>query len=132
MSVKRIVLALLFATFAAVASASAQEVGDLSYLKTIAGSKEFIQRTSVLNFPAGQAAVEAAIQWQVRHGYLTDIDVQNIGPVVSVSGSSTTIAFRVPGGPDVIIILSNGPFLPTELPHRLMTVNVIRAISNGF
>lgn len=131
MSLKRILIALLLAVTAATA-ASAQEPGDLLFFKSVAGNREFLQRTAVLNYPAGQAAVEAAIQWQVRHGYLTDVDLQNTAPDVSVSGSSITITFHVVGGPDVVIILSNGPFLPTNTLNRLMTVVVVRPVQLGF
>jgi len=138
MSLKRIAIAFLLAACTAVA-VSAQEPGDLFFQKTLVGSKELVQRTAMLTFAAPpssqtvqQAAVEAAINWQVSHGYLTSTDAQGIGPQVTISGSSITIVFHVPGGPDVVIVLSNGPFLPTPYPNRLMSVVVVRDISNGF
>jgi len=56
---------------------------------------------------------------------------------VTNSGSCITITYHVPGGPDIVIVLPNGPFLPADYPYpnRLMTVVVVRAvqdISNGF
>lgn len=146
MSFQRLVIVFVLAVMGT-AAASAQEPGDLWFHKTIAGSSEFIQRAAVLALPGPQSgsaakaapgsvdtslAVEAAMQWQVEHGYLTEIDLQDVGPVVTVSGSGITITFHSPGGPDIVIVLSNGPFLPTDLPHRLMTVTVVRPVSNGF
>src|SRR5206468_4100652 len=97
---------------------SAQEPGDLFFQKTLVGSKELIQRTTVLTFAAPppsqtvqQATVDAATNWLVSHGYLTSADAQGSGPKVTFSGSSIIIVFHVPGGPDVVIVLPNGPFL---------------------
>lgn len=149
-------LALALTLFALASSAFAQGPGDLSFHRTVAGSTEFIQRTVVLPVPgpppppgsttgsplvaapvvvqpavANQLAVEAAIQWLGQHGYLFD---EVPGYDVSVSGNGITITINVAGGPDIVIILSNGPFLPVDIPHRLMTVNVARPIHiyNGF
>lgn len=150
---KRFALALTF--FALASGASAQGHGDLSFHRTVAGPTEFIQRTVVLPVPAppppgsqtgpslmtadagvqlsraDQLAVEAAIQWMGQHGYLFD---EVPGWDVTVSGNGITITIKVAGGPDIVIILSNGPFLPVDIPHRLMTVNVVRPVQiyNGF
>jgi hypothetical protein len=148
MSFKSTVIALALTVFGA-AAAFAQSSGDLSFHRTVAGPSEFIQRTAVLPLPTSPAssfkagpsavptnvAVEAALQWLVQHGYLTQADLQSAGPSVTVSGTGITITFHVPGGPDAVIVLSNGPFLPTDIPHRLMSVIVVRPvvdISNGF
>lgn len=152
-------IALTFTLFALASGAFAQGPGDLSYHKTVAGPTEFIQRTVVLPVPAppppgssqsgpslitapaavqlslaDQLAVEASLQWMAEHGYLFDVNV----PVydVSISGNGITITIHVAGGGTVVIILSNGPFLPVDIPHRLMTMTVARPIqlqiSNGF
>ena len=76
--------------------------------------------------------VDAATNWLVSHGYLTSADAQGSGPQVTFSGSSIIIVFHVPGGPDVVIVLPNGPFLPIPYLNRLMSVVVVRDISNGF
>jgi hypothetical protein len=132
MSVKPLVLILALALLGPV-TASAQGPGDLSFFRTRVGPSELIQRTTLVPALEGNLAVEAALEWQVEHGYLTQSDLMNVGAQVSVSGSSITIGFHVPGGPDVVIVLSNGPFFPTELPQQqLMSVTVIRSISNGF
>jgi len=131
MSVKHIVIAIAFVLLLPVA-ASAQP-GAVSYHRIVVGQIEFIQQTAWLQGSSSNAAVEAAIQWMVQHSYLTDGQVQSFGPDVTVSGSCITIAFHVPGGPDIVIVLPNGPFLPTEgPPQRLMAITVVRAISNGF
>lgn len=152
---KRFALALTL--FALASGASAQGPGDLSYHKTVAGPTEYIQRTVVLPVPpppppgslpsgaslitapavvqlslADQLAVEASVQWMAEHGYLLDVNV----PVydVSISGNGITIVIHVAGGGDIVIILSNGPFLPVDVPHRLMTFTVVRPVQiyNGF
>jgi len=140
---KRIVLTLLLLISGALAAA-AQEPGDLWFHRTTAGSLEVIQRAAFLDLSAGRSAakaapgaidtqllVEAAVQWQVEHGYLTEADLLDIGPEVTVSGSSITITFHVPGGPDITIVLP-GPFLPRTVQQRLMAVTVVRPITNGF
>lgn len=150
---KRFALALTL--FALASGASAQGHGDLSFHRTVAGPTEFIQRTIVLPVPpppppgsqsgptlatagagvqlslADQLAVEASLQWMVQHGYLVE-DIP--GWDVSISGNGITITINVVGGPDIVIILSNGPFLPIDIHHRLMTVNVVRPVRiyNGF
>ena len=151
-------IALTLTLFALASGAFAQGPGDLSYHKTVAGPTEFIQRTVVLPVPApppgsttgaplvtapvvvqpavaNQLAVEAALLWMVRHGYLLD-DAGTPAYDVSISGNGITLTINVPGGGDIVIILSNGPFLPMDIPHRLMTVTVARPIqlqiSNGF
>ena len=144
MQLKRIVLVLLLFILAT-AAASAQEPGDLWFHRTVAGSSELIQRAAMLDLSAarsGAAAkaapgaidieliVEAAVQWQVEHGYLTEADLLDIGPEVSNSGSSITITFHVPGGPDITIVLP-GPFLPRDVQQRLMAVTVVRPVSTG-
>ncbi|HSK80018.1 MAG TPA: hypothetical protein VLQ45_26430 [Thermoanaerobaculia bacterium] len=150
-------LALALTLFALASGASAQEPGDLSFHKSVAGPTEYIQRTVVLPVPAppppgsslsgpslvtapaavqlslaDQLAVEASLQWMAQHGYLFDVNV----PIydVSISGNGITITIHVAGGGDIVIILSNGPFLPVDIPHRLMTVIVARPIQiyNGF
>jgi hypothetical protein len=146
MPLKRIVPALLLFLLGTVA-ASAQEPGDLWFHRTAAGSSELIQRAAVLDLSAagsGAAAkaapgavdidliVEAAVQWQVAHGYLTDADLLDAGPEVTISGSGITITFHVPGGPDITIVLPNGPFLPRDVQQRLMAVTVVRPVSTGF
>jgi hypothetical protein len=144
MSLKRIVIAVLLAAAVTAVAASAQESGDLLFQKTLAGPQEVIQRTALLALPAPpagpalqQAFVNAAIDWLVRHGYLTTGQAQSFGAQVTISGSCITITYHVPGGPDIVIVLPNGPFLPADYPYpnRLMTVVVVRAvqdISNGF
>lgn len=148
-------LALALTLFALASGASAQTSGDLSFHRTVAGPTELIQRTVVLPVPpppppgsltgpslvtaaagvqlslADQLAVEAAIQWMVQHGYLVE---DTPGWDVSISGNGITITIKVVGGPDIVIILSNGPFLPVDVPHRLMTVTVVRPVQiyNGF
>ena len=151
---KRFALALTL--FALASGASAQASGDLSYHRTVAGGTEYIQRTVVLPVPpppppssqtgpslvtaaagvqlslADQLAVEAAIQWMVQHGYLFE-DLPG-GWDVSISGNGITITINVVGGPDIVIVTSNGPFLPVDIPHRLMTVLIARPVRiyNGF
>jgi hypothetical protein len=149
-------LALALTLFALASGVSAQEPGDLSFHKTVAGPTEYIQRTVVLPVPAppppgssqsgpslatapaavqlslaNQLAVEAALQWMVQHGYLFE---DTPGWNVSISGNGITITIQGTGGPDIVIILSNGPFLPVDIPHRLMTVIVARPVQiyNGF
>lgn len=150
---KRFALALTL--FALASGAFAQEPGDLSYHKTVAGPTEYIQRTVVLPVPppppgsslsgpslvtapatvqlsvADQIAVDAAVQWMVQHGYLFE---EPAGFDVSISGNGITIVIHVAGGGDIVIVLSNGPFQPVDIPHRLMTVLVARPIQlyNGF
>lgn len=150
---KRFALALVLTGFAS--AAFAQSPSDLSFHRTVAGPIEVIQRTVVLTVPAppppgssqgaslvtaplaaqlslaDQLAVEAAIDWMVGHGYLTDVNTPLFD--VTISGNSITITTSGPGG--VVIVLGNGPFLPTEIPHRVMAVTVFRPIqqiSNGF
>ena len=144
MPLQRIVLVLLLFILGTVA-VSAQEPGDLWFHRTVAGSSELIQRVAMLDLSAarsGAAAkaapgaidiellVEAAVQWQVEHGYLTEADLLDFGPEVSNSGSSITITFHVPGGPDITIVLP-GPFLPRTVQQRLMAVTVVRPVSTG-
>ena len=151
---KRFALALTL--FALASGASAQEPGDLSFHKTVAGPTEYIQRAVVLPVPpppppgsslsgpslvtapaavqlslADQLAVEASLQWMVQHGYLFE---EIPGYDVSISGNGITITIHVAGGGDIVIILSNGPFQPVNVSHRLMTVLVARPIQiyNGF
>jgi hypothetical protein len=144
MPLRRIILVLLL--FLLGTAASAQEPGDLWFRRTVTGSTELIQRAAVLNVStarSGAAAkaapgaidveliVEAAVQWQVEHGYLTEADLLDIGPEVTNSGSSINITFHVPGGPDITIVLP-GPFLPRDVQQRLMAVTVVRPVANSF
>jgi len=135
MPVKRFVIALVLVLAAlGAAGASAQVPGDLSYLKTYAGTHELITRTLLVPGPLpGNLAVQAAEQKLVQLGYLTAADAQNFGPDVSITSSGITITYHVPGGPDIVVVLPNGPFLPIPTPaQRVMSIIVVRDISNGF
>lgn len=130
MSLKPVAIALVLAALGA-AGASAQ--GGLPYSKTIVGNLEFIQRGVLVPgpLPSSNLAVEAAKQQLVQLGYLTENDVQSFADV-TFSSSGITITFHVPGGPDVTVVLSNGPIYPPPNPQRFMAVTVVRPISNGF
>jgi hypothetical protein len=147
MSFKSTVIALALTAFGT-AAAFAQEPGDLFFYKVNSGGVEFIQRAHVLPIPLPPPApvqglkavapgaiptnliVEAALDWQVRHGYLTDADLQNVTPVVTVSSSGVTMTIHTPGGGNITIQVGPGPIYSTDFAHRLMSIIVVRPIQN--
>ena len=81
-----------------------------------------------------QAAISAALQVQVQHGYPLPSDGSAVE--VSVTSSGIMITYHVPGGPDVTIVLSNGPIF-TKPEKTVWVTNVfigrqLLDVSNGF
>jgi hypothetical protein len=82
---------------------------------------------------AQQAAIVGALQWQFQHGYpLADAQVVE----VSVGSNGISITYHAAGGPDVTIVLSNGPIF-TKPDKTVWMTNVLVShqlldISNGF
>jgi hypothetical protein len=82
---------------------------------------------------AQQTAILAALQLQAQHGYAF---VESQPVEVSISSNGISITYHAVGGPDVTIVLSNGPiFTKPDKTTWVMNVLVSRQlldISNGF
>jgi hypothetical protein len=128
-------------TLAAVAPA--QEPDDLQLNKRSFQDKEAIQAQAVLRLPAARpelagpdrrahyqhVAVQAALDWMVRHGYLFHDDSHSIEVYNTSQGLVMVIHFA--GGGNAVIYLGPGPFLPRPEPEverldTLMTVTILR------
>ena len=83
---------------------------------------------------AQQTAILAALQWQFQHGYPLAADAQPVE--VSIGSNGISITYHAAGGPDVTIVLSNGPiFTKPDKTTWVMNILVSRQIldiSNGF
>jgi len=82
---------------------------------------------------AQHAAIVAALQWQVQHGYAY-VDSQPVE--VSIGSNGISITYHAAGGPDVTIVLSNGPIF-TKPDRTTWVMNILVShqlldISNGF
>jgi hypothetical protein len=83
---------------------------------------------------AQHAAIVAALQWQFQHGYPFDVNSQPVE--VSIGSNGISITYHAAGGPDVTIVLSNGPIF-TKPDKTVWATNVLVThqfldISNGF
>jgi hypothetical protein len=83
---------------------------------------------------AQQAAILAALQLQALHGYPVAPDSPMVE--VSISSNGISITYHAVGGPDVTIVLSNGPIF-TKPDKTVWMTNVLVShqlldISNGF
>jgi hypothetical protein len=139
---KRSLRILLFCGLAGAAAASAQQEQILMFHERPVGPRHVQQMAIVLPLPPTpaanpeppssaiyeQVAVQAAKQWLVEHGYLTEVSVDGIG--VTFSSDGNVLTYHGPGI-HIVIVLPNGPFFPVPWPNRLMTVTVLE-ISNGY
>ena len=140
--IQRSLRILLLCGLACAAAASAQQEQILMFHERTVGVRQVQQMAIVLPLPPTpaanpeppssavyeQVAIEAAKQWMVQHGYLTDVSAP--GVTVTLSPDGNTLSFNGPGI-HIVIILPCGPFLPVNYANRLMTVTIVR-ISNGF
>jgi hypothetical protein len=140
--VKRSLRILLFCGLASAAAASAQQEQILLFHERAVGPREIQQMSLVLPLPPTpaaapeppssaiyeQVAVQAAKQWMVEHGYITQ--VSDAGVHVTVTPDGNILTFDGPGI-HIVIYLPVGPFLPVNYANRLMSVTILR-ISNGF
>lgn len=126
-------------TFAA--AAPAQERDDLQFNKRTFQGKEVIQAQAVLRLPAAppelaepdrrahyqQAAVRAALDWAVRHGFHDDM--HSIKVYNTSQGLVMVVHFA--GGGNLTAFLGPGPFFPdpeldVEQLDALMNVTILR------
>lgn len=139
---KRSLRILLFCGLASAAAASAQQERILQFHERAVGPRVVQQMTVLMPLPPTpaanpeppssaiyeQVAVEAAKQWMVEHGYITQ--VSDPGVHVTITPDGNFLTFDGPGI-HVVIVLPCGPFLPVNWAHRLMSVTVLD-VSNGF
>jgi hypothetical protein len=140
--IQRSLRILLFCGLVSAAAASAQQERILMFHERAVGARQVQQMSIVLPLPPTpaanpeppssaiyeQVAVEAAKQWMVEHGYITQ--VSDPGVHVTLTPDGNFLTFDGPGI-HVVIVLPCGPFLPVNWANRLMTVTVLQ-ISNGF
>ncbi len=140
--VKRSLRILLFCGLVSAAAASAQQQQILMFHERAVGPRVMQQMAMVLPLPPTpaampeppssaiyeQVAVEAAKQWMVEHGYITQVSDPGIHVTISSDGSILT--YDGPGI-HIVIYLPCGPFLPVNYANRLMSVTILK-ISNGF
>ncbi len=125
------------------AAASAQETDDLQFNKRPFHSKEAIQAQAVLHLPpAGptlseadrrahykNVAVQAALDWMVRHGHFDFHDAAHSIKVYETS-QGYVMVIHFGGGGNAVIFLGPGPFLPGPEPEierldTLMSVTLL-------
>ncbi len=140
--IKRSLRILVFCGLVGAAAASAQQEQILMYHERAVGPRQIQQMSIVLPLPPTpaampeppssgiyeQVAVEAAKQWMVEHGYLTQ--VSDPGVHVTLTSDGNILTFDGPGI-HIVIFLPCGPFLPVNYANRLMTVTILE-VSNGF
>jgi hypothetical protein len=121
---KRTLTALLLGTLACAGSLAAQSAPPIVLVPQ-----------SLQPSTAQQAAITAALQVQAQHGYALPTDGSPVE--VSVSSAGISITYHSAGGPDVTIVLSNGPIFTKPDNKTVWVTNVfisrqLLEISNGF